>query len=41
MEKRDSCSCILNGYWYRMLVDAKIYEQMKTGNDFEELKALD
>lgn len=28
-------------YWYRMLVDAKIYEQMKTGNDFEELKALD
>lgn len=28
-------------YWYRMLVDAKIYEQMKTGNEFEELKALD
>lgn len=28
-------------YWYRMLVDAKIYEQMQTGNDFEELKALD
>ena len=28
-------------YWYRMLVDAKIYEQMKTGNKFEELKALD
>lgn len=28
-------------YWYRMLVDAKIYEQLKTGNDFEELRALD
>lgn len=28
-------------YWYRMLVDAKIYEQMQTGSAFEELKALD
>lgn len=28
-------------YWYRMLVDAKIYEQMKTGKEFEELKALE
>lgn len=28
-------------YWYRMLVDAKIYEQFKTGNEFEELNALD
>ena len=28
-------------YWYRMLVDAKIYEQMKTGNDFEKLTALE
>ena len=28
-------------YWYRMLVDAKIYEQLKTENEFEELKALD
>lgn len=27
--------------WYRMLVDAKIYEQMKTGAEFEALKALD
>ena len=28
-------------YWYRMLVDAKIYEQMQTGREFEELKSLD
>lgn len=28
-------------YWYRMLVDAKIYEQLQTGNAFEKLKALE
>lgn len=27
-------------YWYRFLVDAKIYEQQKTGSEPEELKAL-
>lgn len=27
--------------WYRMLVDAKIFEQEKTGRKFEELKPLD
>ena len=30
----------LECYWYRYLVDAKIYEQKKTGSDFKELKAL-
>lgn len=28
-------------YWYRMLVDAKIYEYEKTGGEFEQLKAID
>ena len=28
-------------YWYRMLVDAKIYEYEKTGGEFEQLKACD
>jgi len=28
-------------YWYRMLVDAKIYEYEKTGGAFEKLKAVD
>ncbi len=28
-------------YWYRMLVDAKIYEYRKNGGEFEKLKAVD
>lgn len=28
-------------YWYRMLVDAKIYEYEKNGGEFEQLKACD
>lgn len=28
-------------YWYRMLVDAKIYEYEKFGGEFEKLKALE
>lgn len=30
----------LQAYWYRFLVDAKIYEHAKMGNKMEELKAL-
>lgn len=28
-------------YWYRMLVDAKIFEYEKTGGEFQQLKAID
>lgn len=28
-------------YWYRMLVDAKIFEYRKNGGEFEKLKAVD
>lgn len=33
--------CFLECYWYRLLVDAKIYEHQKLGKDFEKLRALD
>ncbi|MBQ9716830.1 MAG: glycosyltransferase family 2 protein [Clostridia bacterium] len=33
--------CFLECYWYRLLVDAKIYEYEKNGGEFEQLKALD
>ena len=32
--------CYFENYWYRFLVDAKIYEQQKTGRAPEELTAL-
>ncbi|MEG1525564.1 MAG: glycosyltransferase family 2 protein [Clostridia bacterium] len=32
--------CFFENYWYRFLVDAKIYEQQKTGHAPEELRAL-
>ena len=32
--------CFFENYWYRFLVDAKIYEQQLTGNGPEELTAL-
>ena len=32
--------CFFENYWYRFLVDAKIYEQEKTGRSPEELTAL-
>lgn len=31
----------LECYWYRLLVDAKIFEYEKTGGEFEKLKAID
>ena len=31
----------LECYWYRFVVDAKIYEQEKFNSDFEDLKAID
>jgi len=31
----------LECYWYRLLVDAKIYEYEKCGGEFEKLKSLD
>ena len=33
--------CFLECYWYRLLVDAKIFEYEKTGGEFETLKAID
>jgi len=33
--------CYFECYWYRMLVDAKIYEHQLTGGEFETLKAID
>lgn len=33
--------CFLECYWYRFVVDAKIYEYEKCGGEMEELKALD
>jgi len=33
--------CFLECYWYRLLVDAKIYEHEKFGVEFEKLKAID
>ena len=33
--------CFLECYWYRLLVDAKIYEFEKCGGEFEQLKAID
>ena len=33
--------CFLECYWYRLLVDAKIFEYEKTGGEFEQLKAID
>lgn len=33
--------CFLECYWYRLLVDAKIFEYEKTGGDFEKLKDID
>ncbi len=33
--------CFLECYWYRLLVDAKIFEYEKTGGEFEKLKAID
>lgn len=33
--------CFLECYWYRFLVDSKIYEYEKCGGEFEQLKALD
>jgi glycosyltransferase involved in cell wall biosynthesis len=32
--------CFFENYWYRFLVDAKIYEQKLTGSEPEDLKAL-
>lgn len=33
--------CFLECYWYRLLVDAKIYEHEKFDSKFEKLKAID
>lgn len=33
--------CYFECYWYRLLVDAKIFEQEKMGGEFEKLKAID
>lgn len=33
--------CFFECYWYRLLVDAKIYEYQKTGGEFEKLRAID
>lgn len=33
--------CFLECYWYRLLVDAKIFEYEKCGGEFEKLKAID
>jgi hypothetical protein len=33
--------CFFECYWYRLLVDAKIYEYEKTGGEFGPLKAID
>ena len=33
--------CYFECYWYRLLVDAKIYEYQKMGGEFEKLKAID
>ena len=33
--------CYFECYWYRLLVDAKIYEYEKLGGEFEQLKAID
>ena len=33
--------CYFECYWYRLLVDAKIYEYEKVGGEFEKLKAID
>lgn len=33
--------CFLECYWYRFIVDAKIYEYEKVGGEFEILKAID
>ena len=33
--------CYFECYWYRLLVDAKIYEYEKTGGEFGQLKAID
>lgn len=33
--------CFLECYWYRFVVDSKIYEYQKFGGNFERLKALD
>lgn len=33
--------CFLECYWYRLLVDAKIFEYEKTGGEFEKLKDID
>lgn len=33
--------CYFECYWYRLLVDAKIYEYELTGGEFGELKAID
>lgn len=33
--------CYFECYWYRLLVDAKIYEYEKTGGEFSALKAID
>ena len=32
---------VLSSFWYRFLVDAKIYEYMEKGKEFDELKAID
>ena len=32
---------VLSSFWYRFLVDAKIYEYMEKGKAFDELKAID
>lgn len=32
---------VLSSFWYRFLVDAKIYEYMEKGKEFEKLKAVD
>lgn len=33
--------CYFECYWYRLLVDAKIFEHEKVGGEFEKLKAID
>ncbi len=33
--------CFLECYWYRFVVDSKIYEYEKVGGEFETLKAID
>ena len=38
--KEGKIFCFLTAYWYRFLVDAKIYEHEKLGEEFKPTGAL-